>query len=351
MTPHAARCLRSVLVALACFAVSAFAWADVFRPAYLELRELGGDRYDVLLKVPAQGDDLRLSIDVRFPSGTVEVEPRRSQFLADSHTQRWRVERTGGLVDTSIEIFGRAAGVTEVLARVERLDGTTQVDSLPPGRATFVVKPSLGFRQTAVTYLLLGVEHILGGVDHLLFVLSLLLIVRGFKRIAVTITAFTLAHSITLAAATLGFVRVPGPPVEASHRAQHRIRRGGSRAQLARQAGPDGARTVGRRVLIRSAARLRFRGRARGGGAAAEGDPDRVVHFQRWRGDRPAAVRGCGDDGGRALRAIARAHAALERLGTALFNRCARDVLGCGAHRRVLIGETNEESQCIRTTT
>ena len=216
MTPHAARCLRSVLVALACFAVSAFAWADVFRPAYLELRELGGDRYDVLLKVPAQGDDLRLSIDVRFPSGTVEVEPRRSQFLADSHTQRWRVERPGGLVDTSIEIFGRAAGVTEVLARVERLDGTTQVDSLPPGRATFVVKPSLGFGQTAVTYLLLGVEHILGGVDHLLFVLSLLLIVRGFKRIAVTITAFTLAHSITLAAATLGFVHVPGPPVEAA---------------------------------------------------------------------------------------------------------------------------------------
>ena len=216
MTPHAARCLRSVLVALACFAVSAFAWADVFRPAYLELRELGGDRYDVLLKVPAQGDDLRLSIDVRFPSGTVEVEPRRSQFLADSHAQRWRVERPGGLVDTSIEIFGRAAGVTEVLARVERLDGTTQVDSLPPGRATFVVKPSLGFRQTAVTYLLLGVEHILGGVDHLLFVLSLLLIVRGFKRIAVTITAFTLAHSITLAAATLGFVHVPGPPVEAA---------------------------------------------------------------------------------------------------------------------------------------
>ena len=132
MTPHAARCLRSVLVALACFAVSAFAWADVFRPAYLELRELGGDRYDVLLKVPAQGDDLRLSIDVRFPSGTVEVEPRRSQFLTDSHMQRWRVERPGGLVDTSIEIFGRAAGVTEVLARVERLDGTTQVDSCRP---------------------------------------------------------------------------------------------------------------------------------------------------------------------------------------------------------------------------
>jgi hydrogenase/urease accessory protein HupE len=196
--------------------VSSLGWADVFRPAYLELRELGGDRYDVLLKVPAQGDDSRLSIDVRFPDGTLDIEPRRGQFLADSHTLRWRIERPGGLVGTSVEISGRAAGVTDVLARVERLDGTSQVESLPPGRASFVIAPSLGLGQTAVTYLLLGIEHILGGLDHLLFVFSLLLIVRGFKRIAVTITAFTLAHSLTLAAATLGFVHVPGPPVEAA---------------------------------------------------------------------------------------------------------------------------------------
>ena len=62
---------------------------------------------------------------------------------------------------------------------------------------------------------MLGVEHILGGVDHLLFVLALLLIVSGGKRIFLTITAFTVAHSITLVAATLGWVHVPGPPVEA----------------------------------------------------------------------------------------------------------------------------------------
>jgi hydrogenase/urease accessory protein HupE len=168
------------------------------------------------LKVPSQGSDLRLSIDVRFPEGTVEIEPRRSQFVADGHTERWRIARPGGLVGAPVEIVGRAAGVTDVLARIERLDGTSQVESLAPGRAAFVVEPPLGLAQTAVTYLVLGVEHILGGIDHLLFVLSLLLIVRGFKRIAITITAFTLAHSLTLAAATLGFVHVPGPPVEAA---------------------------------------------------------------------------------------------------------------------------------------
>jgi len=62
----------------------------------------------------------------------------------------------------------------------------------------------------------LGVEHILGGVDHLLFVLALLLIVRGGRRIVATITAFTIAHSITLVSATLGWVHVAGPPVEAT---------------------------------------------------------------------------------------------------------------------------------------
>jgi hydrogenase/urease accessory protein HupE len=209
---------------LAWIAVCALAWlgggaparADVFRPAYLELRELRGDRYDVLLRVPAQPDGSRLSLDVRFPDGTVEVEPRRGRFLVDSHSQTWRIERPGGLVGRPIEIFGRAASVTDVLARVERLDGTSQVVSLPPGRASFVVERSLGIGQTAWTYLVLGVEHILGGLDHLLFVLSLLLIVRGFRRIAITITAFTLAHSLTLAAATLGLVHVPAPPVEAA---------------------------------------------------------------------------------------------------------------------------------------
>jgi hydrogenase/urease accessory protein HupE len=218
MTARAAAWCRA-LAALACIAavlVPPLASADVFRPAYLELRELRGERYDVLLKVPSQGGELRLALDVRFPEGTVDIEPRRSQFVADGYTERWRIERPGGLVGAQVEIVGRAAGVTDVLARVERLDGTSQVESLTPGRAAFVVEPSLGLAQTAVTYLVLGVEHILGGIDHLLFVLSLLLIVKGVKRIALTITAFTLAHSLTLAAATLGFVHVPGPPVEAA---------------------------------------------------------------------------------------------------------------------------------------
>jgi hydrogenase/urease accessory protein HupE len=77
------------------------------------------------------------------------------------------------------------------------------------------VQAPAGTGEIAWAYLVLGVEHILAGVDHLLFVLALLLIVRGGVRILLTITAFTVAHSITLVAATLGWVHVPGPPVEA----------------------------------------------------------------------------------------------------------------------------------------
>ena len=214
MTFAARVCVR-VLAALLCLALSSLACADVFRPAYLEIRERGGDQYDVLLKVPVQSDK-RLSLDVVFPEGTLEVEPRRGELLGDAHVDRRRIERPGGLVGESIRIVGRAAGVTDVLARVERLDGTSQVESLPAGRASFVVERPLGVMATARTYLVLGIEHILGGIDHLLFVLSLLLIVRGFKPIALTVTSFTLAHSLTLAGATLGFVSVPGPPIEAA---------------------------------------------------------------------------------------------------------------------------------------
>jgi hydrogenase/urease accessory protein HupE len=65
-------------------------------------------------------------------------------------------------------------------------------------------------------YLGLGIEHILRGPDHLLFVLGLLLIVRGRRRLLKTVTAFTVAHSLTQAAATLGVLHLPQPPVEAA---------------------------------------------------------------------------------------------------------------------------------------
>lgn len=189
--------------------------ADIFRPAYLEVRELGDHRYDVLWKVPAMGASQRLSVYVIFPPGTENLtEPQ--PFVTDgAWVERWQISFPGGLVGQSIRIEGKANGVTDVIARIERLDGSSQVERLANGAPEFVVRAPAGAGEIAWSYTVLGFEHILEGIDHLLFVFALLLIVRGGKRIVVTITAFTVAHSITLVAATLGLVSVPGPPVEA----------------------------------------------------------------------------------------------------------------------------------------
>jgi hydrogenase/urease accessory protein HupE len=75
--------------------------------------------------------------------------------------------------------------------------------------------PASGGSAGAFSYLRLGVEHILLGLDHLLFVLGLVLLVRPRWLLLKTVTAFTVGHSVSLALATLGVVRVPGPPLEA----------------------------------------------------------------------------------------------------------------------------------------
>jgi hydrogenase/urease accessory protein HupE len=206
--------IRRVLFALLLLAGAGAAQADVFRPAYLELRESGPDRYDVMWKVPMRGD-ARLAVQVVFPAGTEQVAPPQGVFTANAHVERWQVTRPGGFAGQTLRIDGIERGISDVIVRVERRDGSSQVERLLPQRPQFVVLAASSALEVARAYFVLGVEHILGGIDHLLFVLALLLIVRGGRRIFITVTAFTLAHSITLVAATLGWVRVPGPPVEA----------------------------------------------------------------------------------------------------------------------------------------
>jgi hypothetical protein len=104
----------------------------------------------------------------------------------------------------------------DILVRVERADGSAQIGRVLPLEPRFVVTASPSAFEVMQTYTLLGIEHILHGVDHLLFVLALLMLVHGARRLIATVTAFTAAHSLTLVAATLGWVNVPGPPVEAA---------------------------------------------------------------------------------------------------------------------------------------
>jgi hydrogenase/urease accessory protein HupE len=196
--------------------IAGAAHADVFRPAYLEIRPAGAETYDLLWKVPAAGGDRRLALYVRLPPDASDVTEPSEAFVGAAHIERRRIHQPGGLEGQTIGIDGLAGSGAEVLARIVRTDGTAQVIRLMPSRTSFVVQAAAGKLEVARTYVLLGIEHILLGVDHLLFVLALLIIVRGGTRILLTVTAFTVAHSITLVAATLGWLAMPGPPVEAT---------------------------------------------------------------------------------------------------------------------------------------
>ena len=205
-----------VLVSLAALLAAPAAPAHEVRPGYLELRQTAADTYDLLFKVPALGEELRLALYLRLPEGTQDVAAPRALFASGAYVERRTIRRAGGLAGETIAVDGLSATLTDVLIRVQDLAGATHTDRLTPTTTSFVVKANQGAGQVAVTYLWLGIEHILLGFDHLLFVLALIILVRGWARVAVTVTAFTLAHSLTLAAATLGFVHVPGAPVEAT---------------------------------------------------------------------------------------------------------------------------------------
>ena len=189
-------------------------FAHQLQPAYLELRQIDADTYDMLFKVPAGIDGRRLDMHVVFPPGCTVAQSHTS-VINRAYLDRWRIKHAGGLRHSTIRIAGLSATMTDVLVRVLNRDGTTQVKLLKPYDPMFVVEATPHRWRATMTYVRLGIEHILMGVDHLLFVLGLLLIVGMTGSLLKTITAFTVAHSITLAVATLGYASVPLAPLNA----------------------------------------------------------------------------------------------------------------------------------------
>lgn len=204
------------LLLVAGVAVPAF--AHEVRPAYLELRERAGGETELLFKTPMVGD-LRLALAPVLSGTREEVAPlagiatRKSGGAA---LQSWRLRLAAPLRGRTLSIDGLAGTMTDALVRVEFADGSIWVERLTPQSPALTIPVRPGSGRVAVTYLTLGIEHILTGIDHLLFVLALILITRGGWRLVATVSAFTLSHSVTLTAATLGWVHVPPPPVEAT---------------------------------------------------------------------------------------------------------------------------------------
>jgi len=206
---------RSVLFVVLGILLAGKVSAHELRPAYLQLHQTGPDIYDVFWKVPAAGDSLRLSLYVRLPETCSNQTPPHGIFSSDAYSEVWSVDCPGGLSGSTIHIDGLTATLTDVLVRIEHLDGTSQVTRLTSSSPSFIVAVMPHRFEVASTYLRLGIDHILTGFDHLLFVSGLLLLVTSVRRLLLTVSAFTLSHTFTLSFATLGFVHVPPPPVEA----------------------------------------------------------------------------------------------------------------------------------------
>lgn len=206
-------CLLQVLLLQVLLAVPAT--AHELRPAYLDVRETTASDFAILWKVPAL-EDRRLGLYVRLPDACRPKSEKVSSFEAGAYFERWAAICPEGLKGRHIAIDGLRTTLTDVLVRMANADGSTQVARLTPETPSLVVAGSQTAIEGAKTYFLLGVEHILGGIDHLLFVLALMLLIRDRWMLLTTITAFTVAHSITLAGAALGYLSLPQKPVEAT---------------------------------------------------------------------------------------------------------------------------------------
>jgi len=212
------RVCRALLAAAALLFIAAMpAAAHELQPGFLELKETAFGRYDVLWKLPSLGSsDVRMPIVPVFPAACRQLGEARSDRAGTAWVFTAQIECQDGLAGRKIGIEGLEAFVTDVLVRVQHLDANVETHVLKPVQPWVTLRSSDDTRRGVGAYLYLGIEHILLGIDHLLFVLGLLLIVRDRWMLVKTVTAFTVAHSITLAAATFGIASVPPRPLNAA---------------------------------------------------------------------------------------------------------------------------------------
>jgi hydrogenase/urease accessory protein HupE len=192
------------------------AWAHEARPAYLEIKETAAGQFNVLWRTPVLSG-MRLPIALSLPDTVRDTAPPTVEELADSLVERRSIDGgPKGLAGQRIDFAGLQLTITDVVVRVEMLDGRKWTAIARPSQPWVEIAASQSWVAASGTYLVQGIRHIMFGADHLLFVLGLLLIVADRWMLLKTITAFTVAHSITLAIATLGIASPPVVPLNAA---------------------------------------------------------------------------------------------------------------------------------------
>lgn len=188
--------------------------AHEIRPGFLQIEQINETTYHVFWKIPRLGDAIP-KIHINFPDAFTVTELNRPSPISGFVLYVYQITSHETLNGQTISVDGLNKTLIDVLVNVNFLNGEKVSFMLQPDNTSMVIPEKETLMNTVKTYLILGVEHILLGIDHLLFVLALLLITPGFKKLIKTITAFTIAHSITLSLSALGFIGLPGPPVEA----------------------------------------------------------------------------------------------------------------------------------------
>jgi hydrogenase/urease accessory protein HupE len=193
---------------------SAFVHAHEVRPAFLAITQSDATHYSIVWKQPTQGE-VAVRLVPHLSNGWLERAPDDQYAAAGSLVRTWNVESGESPADSSISIEGLEHTITDVLVQVRLLGRELQQTVLRPGQPQFVIESTSQRSLEAPVFLVHGVQHILAGIDHLLFVLGLLLIVRNRWMLLKAVSAFTVAHSITLAAAMVADMSLAPPLVEA----------------------------------------------------------------------------------------------------------------------------------------
>ena len=206
--------LKKALLSILFIIVTVAAWSHEIRPAYLQMIQTNKTTYEVFWKVPSMGNAVPKIYPV-FPSFFSVEELNSPNQISGSVIYSYRISSDKALQGNVLSIQGLNKTLIDALVTITYLNGEKATLMLQPDKDSSIIPGETSTYDVIKTYSKLGVEHILLGIDHLLFVLALIIITKGKWKIIKTITAFTIAHSITLSLAALGYVNFPTPPVEA----------------------------------------------------------------------------------------------------------------------------------------